>query len=162
MTAEHRPIVLARKPGPLRPLAIDDCRIGTTVETWPASRGYSRHDTGNPLKVQAQATGDVPPGRWPSNVLLSDPALFDEKNAEVVGSGATSVAGFGSTRGNGSEPTSWDKPGHLEPIGYGDSGGYSRFFRIPDDDLLGHLTKLVSAPGEVVYDPFPFELRTAP
>ena len=32
----HEPIVLARKPGPLRPLAIDECRIGTTREV-PAS-----------------------------------------------------------------------------------------------------------------------------
>ena len=47
-------------------------------------------------------------GRWPSNLLLSDPELFDVANPGVVGS--------------------------QKEFGYGDSGGYSRFFIVPKAD----------------------------
>jgi len=74
------PIVMARKPlGGLTVAAnvlahgtgalnIDGCRVGDTVETWPASRSYSRQDTGAPSKG-TQETGSAPPGRWPANVI---------------------------------------------------------------------------------------------
>ena len=63
------PIILARKPGPKRELGIEECRVGTTVETWPASRGYSRHDPGSVMK-STQDTGQSPAGRWPANLIL--------------------------------------------------------------------------------------------
>jgi DNA modification methylase len=143
----HEPIVLARKPGPLRPLAIDECRIGTTND----DEGRPNRFVGiNAQRVAMNAAEDgsladgVPmtmQGRWPSNVLLSEPALFDEPNPEVVGSGTTTQ----------STPFEWAKDRQTEPTiygggkgipfdkeamegGYGDSGGYSRFFVIPKAD----------------------------
>jgi site-specific DNA-methyltransferase (adenine-specific) len=136
----HEPIVLARKPGPLRPLGIDESRIGTTVETWPISRTY--HSSRGPKPRGAshsedhgelQGTGEAPPGRWPSNVLLSDPELFDEPNPYVVGSGATSVSGARSGEYEGSE--AWSGPfGPVSQDIEGSAGGYSRFFIIPKAD----------------------------
>jgi DNA modification methylase len=166
MTAEHRPIVLARKPGPLRPLAIDACRIGTEKDT-PASpakahAGFEGKSFAMPDRDPAKGTafnGNI--GRWPSNLLLSDPALFDEPNPEVVGSGAVTKSGVHTAdevrhANGGNGITLLPMPGVVGQS-IGDSGGYSRFFRIPDDDLLGHLTKLVTPPDGVAYDPFPKE-----
>jgi DNA modification methylase len=144
----HEPIVLARKPGPLRPLAIDACRIGT--EGWSrqdreAGAGFSTGkfmgSMGNGEPTMKNGLRESAAGRWPSNVLLSDPALFDEPNPEVVGSGTTTQ----------STPFEWAKDRQTEPTiygggkgipfdkeamegGYGDSGGYSRFFVIPKAD----------------------------
>jgi hypothetical protein len=129
----HEPIVLARKPGPLRPLAIDECRIGT-------DGGLTRHTASNGEHRDRwdgnTATGEVTVngGRWPSNVLLSDPELFDQPNPYVVGSGATphTQSGYrGDTSGTLYEG-GWKGTG--EPVGYGDSGGYSRFFIVPKSD----------------------------
>jgi DNA modification methylase len=74
-------------------------------------------------------------GRWPSNLLLSDPELFDEPNPYVVGSGATSDSGpphllRRGGLGYGSTAEGEDVDGVL----HGDSGGYSRFFLIPKAD----------------------------
>jgi hypothetical protein len=136
----HEPIVLARKPGPLRPLAIDECRIGT-------DGGLTRHTASNGEHRDRwdgnTATGEVTVngGRWPSNVLLSDPELFDQPNPYVVGSGATTgpsdglklkagAAKFDGILNNGERYESkTDQYG-----GFSDSGGYSRFFIIPKAD----------------------------
>jgi DNA modification methylase len=132
----HEPIVLARKPGPLRPLGIDECRIESgerpvmvRTETVVGAIAMAGESTG------ATASGEVTTqGRWPSNVLLSDPELFDQPNPYVVGSGATphTQSGYrGDTSGTLYEG-GWKGTG--EPVGYGDSGGYSRFFIVPKSD----------------------------
>src|SRR5699024_2970184 len=98
------PIVLARKPLAEKTVArnvlahgtgainIDGCRIGTTVETWPATRSYG----GDPSEVaftktaggvqRAQCTGSAPSGRWPANVLLDHHAAawVDEQSGVSV------------------------------------------------------------------------------
>ncbi len=81
------PIVLARKPldgtvaaNHLRHgcggLNVDGCRVGTTVETWPASRsfapGISSGYTAGKQKGPTQSTGDAPAGRWPANLILGE------------------------------------------------------------------------------------------
>jgi DNA modification methylase len=142
----HEPIVLARKPGALRPLAIDECRIpGVMDGTWGADQSGARSAireggaslygqvTGNGVSQQHEA------GRWPSNVLLSDPALFDEKNAEVVGSGAVQASPGNYERGVGVGNNIYgvgmgNRDAGDEQIGFGDSGGYSRFFIVPKAD----------------------------
>jgi DNA modification methylase len=95
--------------------------------------------TSTPSDPSSETTFDDPVrGRWPSNVVLSDPDLFDQPNPYVVGSGATSVAGFvpedqpRGRRPGGFGDVGADK-GNGVPAGpqYGDSGGYSRFFAIP-------------------------------
>jgi DNA modification methylase len=171
----HEPIVLARKPGPLRPLAIDAARIGTGEDKgnfsgnwgmtpdrgWNANSVPPRGSKSSRLPAHpgagATPTDDDPhtplsawpgvisppsaapeqssTGRWPSNVLLSDPELFDQPNPYVVGSGATQA-----TRTNPDVPNAdagmfglarRQKNG---PEYLGDSGGYSRFFIVPKAD----------------------------
>ena len=155
----HEPIVLARKPGPLRPLGIDECRIpGVMDGTWGANQSGSRSGireggaslygqiTGEGVSVQHEA------GRWPSNVLLSDPELFDQPNPYVVGSGATTTSGkmmptevrnkrtvFGQDAGDG----------YTTIETYGDSGGYSRFFIIPKADRAERERGLTADPNAI-------------
>lgn len=75
-------------------LNIDSCRVGETVETWPKSRAYSRHDTGNAIKVAAQETGEAPAGRWPANLIHdgSDEVLAAFPNAPGQMADASSTA----------------------------------------------------------------------
>lgn len=130
------PIVLCRKPGPLRALGIDAARIGTEVETWPQSRGYSRHDPGSPVKA-TQPAGDAPLGRWPANLVLTDPVL-DGGWEGVTGGGETGPMPAPYNRqapadsgiyGNGLGTAA---VGDTMP-GYGDTGTYSRFFMVGDN-----------------------------
>src|SRR5699024_11442359 len=120
------PIVLARKPLAEKTVArnvlahgtgainIDGCRIGTTVETWPATRSYG----GDPSEVaftktaggvqRAQSTGSAPSGRWLANVLLDHHAAawVDEQSGEAGGTGGARkpiAASLGITGWKGSE-----------------------------------------------------------
>jgi DNA modification methylase len=139
----HEPIVLARKPGPLRPLGIDAGRIGTDgggthCSDFPEPcSGHEGHGRYSPtVHVPSEVAG-----RWPSNLLLSDPELFDQANPYVVGSGATTgpsdglklkagAAKFNGILNNGERYDSRED----QYGGYEDSGGYSRFFIIPKAD----------------------------
>jgi len=134
----HEPIVLARKPGPLRPLGIDECRIGTGADKalMPPWKVTDRSVRGNGVgeNTMAAVPTDTSVGRWPSNVLLSDPELFDQPNRYVVGSGATSTDGTavrhrGVAQSNLYGEGMGQLPEGTPDMGYGDSGGYSRFFR---------------------------------
>jgi hypothetical protein len=124
----HEPIVLARKPGPLR-------RIGTDGGTAWVSEGDKGDDGqfGGGIKDGGIATLNA--GRWPSNVLLSDPELFDEPNPEIVGSGATSDSGEPHQvrrRATSLYEGGWASTD--EGFAPGGSGGYSRFFIVPKSD----------------------------
>ncbi|HEY4895863.1 MAG TPA: DNA methyltransferase, partial [Solirubrobacteraceae bacterium] len=82
------PIVMARKPGPLRMLAIDACRIGVEGGApAPRSGGASVGILGDGLNG---GWGQPVPGlgRWPANVVLTDP-IFDGGWDGVVGGGET-------------------------------------------------------------------------
>jgi DNA modification methylase len=86
----HEPIVVARKPivGTVASnvlqfgtgaLNIDGTRVGSMVETWPASRNYSKAQMSRPGSTQAedaetQPTGPAPAGRWPANTVLTHAA----------------------------------------------------------------------------------------
>lgn len=153
------PIVMARKPGPLRMLAIDECRIGTTVETWPATRrqyDVSGIQPGGGAVGHTDATGDAPSGRWPANVILTDP-IFDGGVDGVVGGGEASTGG--SILGD-KEYADIGYHGNLVNRSrfdsYGDSGTYSRFFLVPKssrsdrEPVLGGLpTSVVRTQGRV-------------
>jgi hypothetical protein len=140
---------LARKPGPLRPLAIDESRIPSNGETPAADRRKSTtpihyedegrwKDRRSPETYHAERPGEQL-GRWPSNVLLSDPELFDQPNPYVVGSGATTQSTpfeWAKDRQNNGDGNTFTMPFDKVAMegGYGDSGGYSRFFIIPKAD----------------------------
>jgi site-specific DNA-methyltransferase (adenine-specific) len=74
------PIVCARKPpiGTVEAnwrehgtgaLNIDACRIGDTVETWPATRSYAPGQMQPGHTGETQNTGAAPSGRWPANLI---------------------------------------------------------------------------------------------
>ncbi len=122
------PIVMARKPGPLRILAIDECRIAAVDGT---STGRGRYPVADDApagmgKGLAMGGDGSDLGRWPANIVLTDP-IFDGGIEGVAGGGETgqmpptrfSVKGEGWGVGAGQE------------AGYGDAGTYSRFFLIP-------------------------------
>lgn len=130
-------------------LNIDGTRIAADYaaeygETWLRSGKQAKPDD------QWQGPGEKAPGstvadrvnaagRWPSNVLLSDPELFDEPNPYVVGSGATTTDGVAVKRNLDGEypdqPTSWAlRQQQTDDVTYGGGGGYSRFFLIPKAD----------------------------
>jgi len=138
------PIVMARKPGPLRMLAIDACRI-PTEETWEGGPTRDRGGVtyGGPLnEVRSDSS---PLGRWPANIVLTDP-IFDGGIEGVVGGGEAASGG----NINGRPVTGYG--GHWadsrEFDGYQDSGSYSRFFILPKADradrepVLGGLSGL--------------------
>lgn len=121
------PIVMARKPGPLRMLNIDDCRIDTPPRTTHTDGNHRTSTTPG----WGMAVGDLPTpsGRWPANVILTDP-IFDGGGGGVVGGGETTSGDpAGAMRndlgwfGEGSQPVPLSR--------YGDTGTYSRFFLIP-------------------------------
>lgn len=138
----HEPIVVARKPlsGTVAAnvlefgtgaLNIDGCRIGTTVETWPSSRSYAPGQIQPGGKGETEATGPVPAGRWPANVILDEEAgrLLDEQSGELTGAKPY-------VRSQAAEPGLY--AGHIGEVaagqvmnGYGGSGGASRFFYCP-------------------------------
>jgi DNA modification methylase len=173
------PIVMARKPGASRDLNIDAARIGTepTASLTSHRRGAQGGHDGwkRPWNQtdEAYTKSEERSGRWPANVILTAP-IFDGGWDGVVGGGETFGVSKG-TRGNTEHPSSWDKPGHGEAIGYGDTGTYSRFFLIPKapprqrvlsdgrrsphptqkpEALIRHLVTLVTPEGGLVLDPF--------
>ncbi len=135
------PIVMARKPGPLRMLAIDECRIPTDETGGNMNRAGKeyRGEAGGTVYGNGRGfTADMPTttfydplGRWPANIVLSDP-IFDGGIEGVVGGGETLRAWTAPSSGK------YDASGyHLTPPEgehgplYGDTGTYSRFFLIP-------------------------------
>ena len=178
------PVVVARKPlaGTVAgnvlahgtgALNIDGCRIGETVETWPATRARplnSRDMHHNYVNGGSEtvSTGEAPAGRWPANVILDEDqaAALDEQSGER---GASSVGSLSRTYDyaqGGQVPSD-------QPFDYGDSGGASRFFYVAKADaserpkvggvahptvkplaLMRWLVRLVTPPGGVVLEPF--------
>jgi DNA modification methylase len=140
------PIVMARKPGPLRELAIDACRIPSepwTKQDGPTGAGFKTGKFMGSMGIGeptlTEGTRESTLGRWPANVLLTPTedgrAIFDGGVAGVVGGGEVSppkperVGLRGGTAWHGMESFgSPDKEGRW-PADPG--GSYSRFFLIP-------------------------------
>ena len=137
------PIVLARKPGPLRELNIDATRLPANGEVFsvpqsdPGNRagvvgadiGFSGAEVADFRRAQRESIERTQTlGRWPANVILTDP-IFDGGWDGVVGGGEAS----------GSKPFDWTKAatratfpmGRAESVFHDDTGTYSRFFLIP-------------------------------
>jgi len=123
------PIVMARKPGPLRMLAIDACRIPATDNVTFTERIRQDDETRKQYR-KGTVAGQVPTdlGRWPANVVLTDPILDGGWDGVVGGGEATTGGNI-----NGRPVTGYGKGWADERFfdGYGDSGTYSRFFLVP-------------------------------
>lgn len=132
------PVMLARKPldGTVAgtcvehgagALNIDECRIGSTVETWPASRsftpGISGGYTSGAGKGPTQSAGEAPAGRWPAN-------LIHDGSHEVTQHFPHSKDGVAVRRNgnsaNGIFPVKI--AAGSKDVGYGGSGSAARFF----------------------------------
>jgi DNA modification methylase len=159
------PIVMARKPGPLRMLAIDECRIGVEERFNPPA---ASNDGPTPLRLAAGGDGTWASGRWPANIVLTDP-IFDGGIEGVVGGGETGRMGDPTdVRGLGGI---WHD-GNGVPAGpqYGDTGTYSRFFTIPEGGTMCEWcgaspaeasSRQRNGPGVSVADPAPTEASSA-
>ena len=121
------------------------------------------------LRGGSKAAGTTDLGRWPANVLLDEAAaaMLDEQSGVLPAGVAVRHHSGGNTFG-GDSP----KP-VMDDLGYGDSGGASRFFYVakastaerPKVDGVAHATvkplelmrwlvRLVTPPGGLVLDPF--------
>lgn len=156
------PIILARKPGPMRELGIEECRIETGDNlNGGAYSGGERPSFHAAPHGRLQPSDYTPPaGRWPANVILDEAAA-----AMVDGQSGTLPAGGYPARRSG--------------IGYGsmavgqvglvasatDSGGASRFFycakasRAERNEGLEGMAKTVAqsvAMGDRAYGTYPY------
>ena len=120
-------------------LRIDDCRIhgpagdgvwGTSNATCAPTFNGSQDQHGYRTTAVRDEDGQV--GRWPSNVVATDPVFDGDYPDEVVGGGTSSGGAFPTQRGPGvvtafgaGRPT----PGGARQMG--DAGGKSRFYLLP-------------------------------
>jgi len=132
------PIVMARKPlvGTVAAnverfgtggLNIEECRVGTAVETWPISRSYAPGQMQPGHSGETQGTGDAPPGRWPAN-------LIHDGSEEVLAcfpANAGAAAPVHKRNGDKFRNTFGAFAGDVDEAGstfQGDSGSAARFF----------------------------------
>lgn len=135
------PIIVARKPliGTVAAnvlqygtggLNVDACRIaGEKPDTTRGAGG--QHGRFGELGAQGRILDDGL-GRWPANVVLDDEAaaLLDEQSGDLgVSAGVGAYASPGNIFGSGKGLVG-SKQSNGELIGFGDSGGASRFFYV--------------------------------
>lgn len=140
------PIVLAKAPGPLQPLQIDAARIPVADDdpvndaTWTVAESAIRPGTAGLMSSNepGQRIPTKPPegGRWPANLILTDP-LFDGDVPGIEGGGQQ--RGGGNPRWQSAEAAAksysgWDHPPEGKLTGklpVDTAGSYSRFFLVP-------------------------------
>ena len=188
------PIVLARKPLAEKTVArnvlahgtgainVDACRIAgepvrieNYASTGPQGMMSHGHGGGSGHAGEERTTRISTSGRWPANVLLDHHAAawVDEQSGHQKDGVAVRRNGGGWQIGNGLIYSESKNPGPAPDIGYGGSGGASRFFYTakaskkerPNVDGVQHptvkplaimrwLIRLVTPPGGTVLDPF--------
>jgi hypothetical protein len=172
---------MARKPGASRDLNIDAARLPAAIGDYAHPGNTNRTNGGQRTYGQdAEAGEQTKPheaGRWPANVILTDPIL-DGGWDGVVGGGRdmshpavvrndTAIGGYNGTPSR-KAGTQLGYPGEAP-------GTYSRFFLIPKaptrervlsdgrrsphptqkpEALIRHLVTLVTPPDGLVLDPF--------
>ncbi|MDB4876419.1 MAG: Adenine-specific methyltransferase [Gemmatimonadetes bacterium] len=140
------PILMARTPGPMHALAIDECRIGFANASDEAeAKGKNRHaDFGSGARknqvygADHRARGENgnydAPGRWPANVILDETAAaaLDAQAGDRRASsrGVRTTKNIMKLGGANRRPSHGDADGSARP-GYADAGGASRFFYCP-------------------------------
>ena len=138
------PIILARKPldgtvannvlaHGVGGLNIDECRVGTTGGGNSCKGGdnchcFEKNEIYGATKHPVQS--DEPKGRFPANVLLDEHAAAEmDKQSGNAGGGFGVRGKGGSTYANGQGfANTLAETG--QTVGYGDSGGASRFFPV--------------------------------
>lgn len=130
------PIVMARKPGPLRMLDIDGCRIGPPLTPEEVARSGGEMGVSDGRGIYGEgarrpANGEAS-GRWPANVILTDP-IFDGGVEGVVGGGYQETHA-GTYQHDSQGGWFGANPPAGTTVSEGDSGTYSRFFLIPKAD----------------------------
>lgn len=167
----HEPIVMARKPGPIQPLNIDDCRIGYKDDK-PKSMSNERSNEDSVWKTDSgfyDRTEDWEPnntGRWPANII------FDEEAGQILDqqSGISKTTPNHNYKHSKTETDSNTFTGRGTYTPREDKGGASRFFYCPKaskkdrgennhptvkpTELMLYLIKLVTPKGGIVMDPF--------
>lgn len=121
------PIILARKRGPMLPLAIDACRIGVTggVKTSVIGPVPANTNTyGRELSRRKRST-DINAGRWPANVILDEAAAAELDGQSGHGKSTRRV---GDRTGKNSQTFGFFAGNQAVVMGHTDSGGASRFF----------------------------------
>lgn len=121
------PVILARKPGPMRELGIDECRIGyETVNGGnladnPHLRQTIKH-TGSTFGANQEAAVN-PSGRWPANLVLDE-----EAGRELDGAAGVLTTHPGTCRSDYGAGMYGAARREGDVLSVGDSGGPSRFF----------------------------------
>ncbi len=158
-------------------LNIDGCRIGLTpgvddsqLRTMQRSKRAVNDGWGMSSVSGDEAQVVKQEGRWPANVVLDEQAaaMLDAQSGER--GGGFGVRGAGPTDGR----NAYALGGNGEVVGYGDTGGASRFFytakasradrntsgannthpTVKPTDLMRWLVRLATPPSGVVLDPF--------
>jgi len=149
-------------------LNIDGSRVGTTVETWPATRNYSAKETSRPGSTLAddaetQSTGEAPAGRWPANVIHdgSDEVLAGFPNEAgrffycAKASKSERNAGLeGLPERRESDRDRDDGVGGDNPRNRTNEAKQNFHPTVKPLALMRYLIKLVTPPGGTVLDPF--------
>ena len=175
----HEPICLARKPlvgtvaaNVLRhgtgAINVDGCRVGDTVDTWPATRSYAPGQMQPGGSGSTQSTGVAPSGRWPANFIhdgsdeatdgLRDAARFfytpkagRDDREEALGDLKRKTPPAVECQGD------YDKKGLNSP-----RAGAGRTAKdlvnvhptVKPTELMRYLVRMVTPPGGTVLDPF--------
>lgn len=166
----HEPIVVARKPGKLRALGVDECRIGSTTRLNSSAPRAPRNATAKGF-VTGTETELRAYGRWPANVAHDGSDEVMEAFAAFGSKARPGTASFSGVRAPRSNPI-YGSPNTTRhsPDNYADTGSAARFFytakaspaeragarhpTIKPLSLMEWLVKLVCPPGGLVLDPF--------
>lgn len=114
-------------PGPVPPELVGTGEGGEREGEASAERRYAENGSTNFAPTPGPRGGDVL-GRWPANLLLDEhaAALLDEQSGEQVSGTAVQRHGGGRAIFGGIGTGEGDGP--AADVGYGDTGGASRFF----------------------------------
>jgi hypothetical protein len=148
-------------------LNVDGCRVGDTVETWPATRSYAPGQMQPGGMGETQATGKSPSGRWPANLIHdgSDEVtgLFPEtapaKQAEMrFGKNNTTCYGNYaegvSIRGHDDAGGSAARFFYTAKADKADRGRGNKHPTVKPVDLMRYLVRLVCPMDGLILDPF--------
>jgi DNA modification methylase len=158
------PIVMARKPGPLRALDIDGCRIGIDPEQEGSNfdRAGKTYSGDAPRYQGIYAGGEVGgdptstfyrSGRWPANVVLTD-AVLDEYSRFFLVPKASRSDREPVMPGMLEAKNEFVGPGSVDPDRPTVVSRRNVHPTVKPIELMRHLVRLVTPAGGTVLDPF--------